>query len=37
VAGFEGAKKLEELAEKKEDAGDAPAPDADSDSSASQA
>jgi hypothetical protein len=37
VAGFEGAKKLEELAEKKDDAGDAQAPDADSDSSASQA
>jgi hypothetical protein len=37
VAGFEGAKKLEELAEKKDDAGDAQAPDADSDSGASQA
>jgi hypothetical protein len=36
VAGFEGAKKLEELAEKKDDAGDAQAPDADSDSGASQ-
>ena len=37
VAGFKGAGALESLVEKKEDDGDAQAPDADSDSAASQA
>lgn len=37
VAGFKGAGALESLVEKKEDGADTPAPDADSDSAASQA